>query len=1290
MPPASPGATLDVTVAVLDVLLAPPVPGLDAPHSPLDGARFGRVPVVRVFGRCASGLTTCVHVHRALPYFYVPYPGGEADGEEEGVCVVVFVCFGFERSRCRTILTTHTHALSSVKHTLLQLAHSIDAALDAADRARDAERNNGGGALAAPAHPHHRPPPRRVYDAIRVRGGDFYGYRADEGLFVRVALAAPGDVRAAAAACDSGAAWRGPRLPPYEAHIPYLLQFKADHGLVGMGTARLTRGRVRRRVAGVPPPPPRNTWWRPPDSAPDPLPDICLPPGWELPWVGAPGAGPEAPRHHGPSRSTAAPLEIDVAAADIANAADLVAVPLAALGGEASDGSHLVPSLRGVWADETARTGAPPPTPPPDGERHPQPLASAAADRLRARLERLVAEQSAAPQPSASQAAAATQAANEAPRLGLTQADVDWAAGAAADDDDASVAVVAPDDPLDRAHPPRDDDADDASAADRDPYAPPLHPDDADNDAALDALAAAAAAAGPCSQEAACAAARAATARADAAARDAADILAASQAAAVAFEPPPRRGAVRGLGGDMEDAAGGVLLAPLRGDTTLSSPAAPPDAAHEAGLYGALDVLLSQDGGLDDDARADSDGGGWVLPQGDGADGGPPPRRAPKRRAHAPPPAAPFRPPRRVADAGVPPLESAAARAALMSDGDGSDSGDGDDDAAAPPAAATAAALSPPPPACDLPPTQAPAQVEVDGEPVASPAAPSDAATQPPLSSLRGTLHPTPAAASTPPVWLRPLVPPPTPTGVAADLVGGDPGPLDARPFYSNPADAPRRPVVYGGAERWAPVGAPGGIPPWPGAPTHLGGAGGGGGGGPVWLSFLRVPPPRSVVAAWLGAEAAEATAADADTGTTAAAARSRPRAGGLAVDANSGRLTPGGGGGSRIGADALSPGDGDTQATPTPPPPPPWTVGGRGRPSRLSQAAPPAVVVESGDADTPASLPPPILRPASPRYDEGGYFHCTPPLPPPPAAVTTQASAKAPPPRAAASPRGAPPPRAPPSAPRATGITPPDRTPGGPSPPAFARGGGGGAGPAVLTVVAVEIIAASRGGRVPDPRSDAVAAILLAAADDGAPPPPGWRYPARLLCVGPPTAARADGLGAVGVGRVTAVSDEPSLFTALAAAITAADPDILVGYDAVTDSLGYLVDRGAELGIDVRAALSRAPPPRGGGGAARGAPFDAGSAPALAGRIVLDGWKLARQELKLTSYTLPAVAAAVLRVRVPDAPSPRLAAWWGGAPGTPTRWRAVDAIAKRARLTLGVLDALNVVGRTAEQVRRG
>ena len=230
------------------------------------------------------------------------------------------------------------------------------------------------------------------------------------------------------------------------------------------------------------------------------------------------------------------------------------------------------------------------------------------------------------------------------------------------------------------------------------------------------------------------------------------------------------------------------------------------------------------------------------------------------------------------------------------------------------------------------------------------------------------------------------------------------------------------------------------------------------------------------------------------------------------------------------------------------------------------------------------------------------------------------------------------------------------------------------------MTLLAVEVVAASRAGRWPDPAADAVAAVVLVPCDDGADPPPAWRYPARMIMVGEGADARADGAASLGV-RVDAVATEAALFAALAAALAAIDPDIVLGYDATRGSIGYLVDRGAAVGVDVAATLSRAP--------ATPSPRDRdpGAPPRLAGRVVLDVARLMRGEVKLASHGLEAVAAAVLRARAPDAPPPRVAAWWAAGPGG-ARWRAVAATARTARLSLGLLAALDVVGRTAEQAR--
>ena len=137
------------------------------------------------------------------------------------------------------------------------------------------------------------PPQRRVVAADLVRARNVYGFHATEELFVKLSFAHPYDVKRASAAFAEGkvrapavvgggerakkrkrqetatetAAARQtflpllffPRVPCFEAHIPYVLQFKADCGLAGMDVAELERGRVR---GGWPRSGPRRKWWQ--------------------------------------------------------------------------------------------------------------------------------------------------------------------------------------------------------------------------------------------------------------------------------------------------------------------------------------------------------------------------------------------------------------------------------------------------------------------------------------------------------------------------------------------------------------------------------------------------------------------------------------------------------------------------------------------------------------------------------------------------------------------------------------------------------------------------------------------------------------------------------------------------------------------------------------------------------------------------------------------------------------------------------------------------------------------
>lgn len=60
---------------------------------------------------------------------------------------------------------------------------------------------------------------------------------------------------------------------------------------------------------------------------------------------------------------------------------------------------------------------------------------------------------------------------------------------------------------------------------------------------------------------------------------------------------------------------------------------------------------------------------------------------------------------------------------------------------------------------------------------------------------------------------------------------------------------------------------------------------------------------------------------------------------------------------------------------------------------------------------------------------------------------------------------------------------------------------------------------------------------------------------------------------------------------------------------------------------------------------------------------------------------------AAVLQLRVPHVPQAQLHAWFAGGPGA-GRWRCLAYWVRRARLTLALLDQLDLVGRTGEMAR--
>ena len=83
------------------------------------------------------------------------------------------------------------------------------------------------------------------------------------------------------------------------------------------------------------------------------------------------------------------------------------------------------------------------------------------------------------------------------------------------------------------------------------------------------------------------------------------------------------------------------------------------------------------------------------------------------------------------------------------------------------------------------------------------------------------------------------------------------------------------------------------------------------------------------------------------------------------------------------------------------------------------------------------------------------------------------------------------------------------------------------------------------------------------------------------------------------------------------------------------------------------------------------------GSGIHVGGRIVLNLWRIMRGEVKLSIYSLEAVAEAVLRKRVPRFSWRQLAAWFGGGAA---RWRCVQHYRDRAQLNLRIMEQMDLV----------
>ncbi|XP_038703838.1 DNA polymerase zeta catalytic subunit isoform X2 [Tripterygium wilfordii] len=186
-----------VRLVSIDYYMSPPIPGFDICYSRFQGGKVIEVPVIRVYGSTPAGQKTCLHIHRALPYLYVPCIEIPLDPHQEGDAYTNTISLALEKA-----LKLKSTAGSKRQH---------------------------------------------VHGCALVRARRFYGYHPSEELFVKIYLYHPNDVSRTARLLLGGEVLDR-SLQPYESHIPFILQFLVDYNLYGMGLLHVSKIKFRHPV----------------------------------------------------------------------------------------------------------------------------------------------------------------------------------------------------------------------------------------------------------------------------------------------------------------------------------------------------------------------------------------------------------------------------------------------------------------------------------------------------------------------------------------------------------------------------------------------------------------------------------------------------------------------------------------------------------------------------------------------------------------------------------------------------------------------------------------------------------------------------------------------------------------------------------------------------------------------------------------------------------------------------------------------------------------------------------
>ncbi|KAF8629703.1 hypothetical protein AX15_003320 [Amanita polypyramis BW_CC] len=227
------------------------------------------------------------------------------------------------------------------------------------------------------------------------------------------------------------------------------------------------------------------------------------------------------------------------------------------------------------------------------------------------------------------------------------------------------------------------------------------------------------------------------------------------------------------------------------------------------------------------------------------------------------------------------------------------------------------------------------------------------------------------------------------------------------------------------------------------------------------------------------------------------------------------------------------------------------------------------------------------------------------------------------------------------------------------------------------MSILSLEVFVPTKDGKVPDPGEDQIAALFYAFQKLGV-----ENIQSRTIVV---STERLNKSRTRSVA-LEEVSSELDLLNSLVDTVIDLDPDIITGWEVQQGSWGFVSKRATYYGYELSDLISRAP--------IRQATneneqwnFLHTSTIKIAGRHVLNAWRIMRSEQSLNIYTLENVVFHVLRRRIPHFSQLTLTNWFQSSvtvhPATLLRY-----FSSRTLMVLEILDEVDFVTKTAEFAR--